>query len=102
MSLSRLHSIALHGLDAIRLEVEVDIGKTADKQILIIVGLPDARVKESKDRVLAAIRNAGHAIGPVYCTINLAPGDLRKEGPLYRYCRSPLGSSRFAIPTTEP
>lgn len=83
MSLSRIHSVALHGLDAVRIEVEVDICKTEEKQVLIIVGLPDTAVKESKDRVLAAIRNSGFAIGSVYSTINLAPGDLRKEGPLY-------------------
>lgn len=82
MSLSRIYSIALLGLDAVLVEVEVDVNK-CDKQILVIVGLPDAAVKESKDRVLAAVKNSGYQCLGIYCTVNLAPGDLRKEGALY-------------------
>lgn len=83
MSLSRLHSIAIHGLDAVQVEVEVDAFSAEERQTLIIVGLPDTAVRESKDRVLAAIRNSGYSLGTLYSTVNLAPGDLRKEGPLY-------------------
>lgn len=83
MVLSRLHSIALHGLDAVPVEVEVDVGFISDKWVLVIVGLPDASVKESKDRVMAAVKNSGYFVKDFYCTVNLAPGDLRKEGALY-------------------
>lgn len=83
MALSRLYSVALLGLDAVLVEVEVDVFTPVEKQSLVIVGLPDAAVKESKDRVLAAVRNSGYQAQNLLCTINLAPGDLRKEGPLY-------------------
>lgn len=82
MSLSRISSVSLLGLDAVLIDVEVDVCK-ADKQTLVIVGLPDAAVKESKDRVLTAIRNSKYQTGSIYCTVNLAPGDLKKEGALY-------------------
>ena len=62
MALSHIQSIALLGLDAIPVHVEVDIAKS-DKQSLVIVGLPDAVVKESKDRVLTAIKNSGYQQG---------------------------------------
>lgn len=82
MALSRIHCLSLHGLEAIPVEVEVDAAK-AEKPALVIVGLPDTAVRESKDRVLAAIKNSGFEIGSVYCTVNLAPGGLKKEGALY-------------------
>lgn len=80
--LSRIHSVALIGLDAAPVEVEVDIHKS-DKTNLVIVGLPDTAVRESKDRVLTAIRNSGYHAADFYCTVNLAPGDLKKEGVIY-------------------
>lgn len=83
MSLARIHSVALVGLEALRVEIEIDVTRVEEKQTLVIVGLPDASVRESKDRVLAAIKNSGYSIGTIHSTINLAPGDLRKEGPLY-------------------
>lgn len=83
MTLSRIYSVALLGLDALLVEVEVDVNKGGEKQVLVIVGLPDAAVKESKDRVLAAIKNSGYPYPFAYCTVNLAPGDLKKEGALY-------------------
>ncbi len=82
MALSRIHSAAFFGLDALPVEVEVDLVKT-DKPSLVIVGLPDAAVRESKDRVLTALKNSGYPTGNIHCTINLAPGDLKKEGALY-------------------
>lgn len=82
MPLSRIYSVAFLGLDAVLIEVEVDISP-AEKQVLVIVGLPDASVKESKDRVLTAIKNSGFRQELCYCTVNLAPGHLRKEGALY-------------------
>jgi magnesium chelatase family protein len=83
MPLTRLHSAALLGLQATLVDVEVDVHSGGDKLLLIIVGLPDTAVRESKDRVCAAIKNSGYALGALSCTVNLAPGDLRKEGPLY-------------------
>lgn len=77
-----MNSLAFLGIDAVSVDVEVD-AKHAERFSLIIVGLPDAAVKESKDRVLTAIHNCGFKINPSYCTVNLAPGDLKKEGPLY-------------------
>lgn len=82
MTLSRFYSVSFLGLEAVPVEVEVDVGKS-DKQQLVIVGLPDAAVKESKDRVLAALKNSNFQVGRVACTVNLAPGDLKKEGALY-------------------
>lgn len=83
MPLSKIDSVSFFGLDAARVIVEVDAAKTGDKIILVIVGLPDNAVRESKDRVHAALRNTGFVLEAVYGTINLAPGDIKKEGPLY-------------------
>lgn len=88
MSLTRVHSVSLLGIEAVPVEVEVDVTKMPDvngekKSTLVIVGLPDTAVRESKDRVLAAVKNSKHFVNSIYCTINLAPGDLKKEGPLY-------------------
>lgn len=82
MPLSHIHSASLFGLDALQIEVEVDVAP-ADKPSFVIVGLPDTAVKESKDRVLTALKNSGFSTGNISCTVNLAPGDLKKEGPLY-------------------
>lgn len=82
MTLSRIQSVALIGLEGVPVEIEVDITPT-EKLTLVIVGLPDTAVRESKDRVLAAIKNSNFNLQPIYCTVNLAPGDLKKEGALY-------------------
>ncbi len=82
MALSRMHSISLLGLEAVPVEVEVDVSR-ADKTLFVIVGLPDTAVRESKDRVLTAVRNSGYPISNISCTVNLAPGDLKKEGAWY-------------------
>jgi magnesium chelatase family protein len=82
MSLSRLQCVSLIGLEALPVEVEVDVVKS-DKLSLVIVGLPDTAVRESKDRVLTAIKNGGFQLEACHCTVNLAPGDLKKEGVLY-------------------
>ena len=82
MPLAHIHSASLFGLDALQIEVEVDVAP-ADKPSFVIVGLPDTAVKESKDRVLTALKNSGFSTGNISCTVNLAPGDLKKEGPLY-------------------
>ncbi len=83
MALAHLYSASLACLEAHLISIEVDAKRAEEKQTLIIVGLPDTSVKESRDRVLAAIKNSGYTIGNLYGIINLAPGDVRKEGPLY-------------------
>lgn len=83
MTLTTLRSIALAGLEALPVEVEVDLAEDLEKIFMVIVGLPDASVKESKDRVLAAVKNGGYLNKMFRCTVNLAPGDLKKEGPFY-------------------
>ncbi len=82
MSVSRIHSVAFLGLDALLVDVEVD-AIPSDNPSFVIVGLPDSAVRESKDRVLAALRNAGFSYDHWRFTVNLAPGNLRKEGALY-------------------
>jgi len=74
-------SAAVYGIDANLIDVEVDFsGIAVDKDIFHTVGLPDAAVRESRDRVRAAIKNSGYLIPPTVITINLAPADLKKEG----------------------
>ena len=79
--LAMVRSCAIIGLEGALVEVEVDIsnGMTA----FAIVGLPDAAVNEAKDRVKAAIKNSGCLFPYKRITVNLAPADLRKEGPAY-------------------
>lgn len=79
--LTKVTSAAILGLDAYQVEVEIDSQRGLPGQS--IVGLPDASVRESRDRVRAAIENSGFEFPAGYFTINLAPADTRKEGPLY-------------------
>lgn len=78
MALATVHSRAQVGLDALPVIVEVDI--SGGLPALTIVGLPETAVKESKDRVRAAIKNSGYSFPDRRLTINLAPADLPKEG----------------------
>ncbi|HEU4982914.1 MAG TPA: YifB family Mg chelatase-like AAA ATPase [Acidobacteriaceae bacterium] len=74
-------SAAVYGIDASIIDVEVDFsGIQADQDHFHTVGLPDAAVRESRDRVRAAIKNSGFQIPPTHITINLAPADIKKEG----------------------
>jgi len=75
-------SAALVGVDAHPVQVEVNTGEAGELKF-ILVGLPDTAVKESQDRVFSAISNSGYRMPATRTTINLAPGDLRKEGPAY-------------------
>src|SRR5580704_774258 len=79
--LATLSSAALQGIDAELVHVEVNTGEAGDPR-LILVGLPDAAVKESEDRVASALANSGFHRSRTRTTVNLAPGHLRKEGPL--------------------
>ena len=74
-------SAAVYGIDANIIEVEVDVsGIKTNEDHFHTVGLPDAAVRESRDRVRAALKNCGYDIPPTHITINLAPADIRKEG----------------------
>ena len=74
-------SAAVYGIDASIIEVEVDIsGVKTSEDHFHTVGLPDAAVRESRDRVRAALKNCGYDIPLTQITINLAPADIRKEG----------------------
>ena len=77
--LTKIYSTALVGVDAVEVEIEVNAGGGDGK--IILVGLPDAAVRESIDRVTTAIHNSGLRRPRGRTTINLAPADLRKEGP---------------------
>src|SRR6266487_2127544 len=79
--LAMARSCAILGLEGALVEVEVDITNGQDG--VFIVGLPDASVKEAKERVIAAIKHSGCKFPWRRITINLAPADLRKEGPVY-------------------
>jgi magnesium chelatase family protein len=79
--LFKVASAAVYGIDANLIDVEVDYsGVMAPEDHFHVVGLPDAAVRESRDRVRAAIKNSGFSIPPTHITINLAPADLKKEG----------------------
>jgi magnesium chelatase family protein len=79
--LAKVWSAAVGGIEAYPVEVEVDAG--FGETVTIIVGLPDAAVKESRDRVSAALANSGFKPPLGRTTINLAPADIRKEGPSF-------------------
>src|ERR1041384_3459581 len=79
--LARVCSAAVNGIEAFPVEVEVNAG-WGDTNI-VIVGLPDTAVKESKDRVTTALSNSGFKFPMGRTTINLAPADVRKEGPSF-------------------
>lgn len=79
--LSKTYSTSYLGIDACLIEVEVDIASGLPQTT--IVGLPDQAIKESRDRVKSAIKNSGYPFSPKKLTINLAPADLRKEGPSF-------------------
>ncbi len=79
--LSRCYSAAVCGLDGALVEVEVNTGQGLPQ--VVIVGLPDKAVTESRDRVKTALENSGFRHVRTRTTINLAPADSRKEGPVY-------------------
>ena len=80
--LAKITSAATVGLDSIPITVEVDIASQGLPSFTI-VGLPDKSVEESKERVRAALKNAGADFPAKRITVNLAPADLPKEGPAY-------------------
>ncbi|MDR7435411.1 MAG: YifB family Mg chelatase-like AAA ATPase [Armatimonadota bacterium] len=79
--LARVRSAAVLGMDAYPVEVEVDVSMGLPG--FTIVGLPDAAVNEAKERVRAAIKNSNYEVPARRITVNLAPADMRKEGPSF-------------------
>lgn len=90
--IAQVHSATLVGIDALPIVVEVDtVGGDPD---FIIVGLPDQAVSESKTRVRSAIRNSGLSMPGSKIICNLAPGDVRKEGP---YLDLPIAAAILSV-----
>lgn len=79
--MARIQSASYQGIDAYPVEVEVDVSMGLPR--LAVVGLPDQAVRESKERVRAAIKNSGYSFPSRKITINLAPADVKKEGPAF-------------------
>lgn len=77
----RVKSCAIVGIQAYPVDIEVDRGPGLPQ--LITVGLPDASVREAKERIRTAIKNSGYEIPPEKITINLAPADIKKEGATF-------------------
>jgi magnesium chelatase family protein len=96
-----LYSCATFGLSAQPVTVEVDIASGLPR--FTIVGLPDAAISESRDRVRAAIKNSGFSFPRTRITVNLAPADIKKQGPSYDL---PIALSILAasglIPSLKP
>src|SRR5438094_9766277 len=77
--------------------VEVEVDTSRGLMALNVVGLPEKPIQEARERVRAAIRNSGYSFSNQRITVNLAPADLRKEGPPYEtVCRA----SRRAVPVS--
>ncbi|MFN0130087.1 MAG: YifB family Mg chelatase-like AAA ATPase [Verrucomicrobiales bacterium] len=77
---AKLYSAALKGVEALEVEIEANASPSEEMKGILIVGLPDAAVRESRDRVLTAIWNSGFQPPRGRLTVNLAPADVRKEG----------------------
>src|SRR4029453_1649826 len=81
--LAKLISACIDGVDAQRVDVEVSLRHAGVEAKWFTVGLPDAAVKESQQRVRVAIGNCGYYVPNRTITVNLGPGSLRKEGPYF-------------------
>ena len=80
--LAKIYSAAVFGVDAYEVEIEVNSGGGIDT-VIVVVGLPDTAVKEAKDRVTTSISNSGFFWASGRTTVNLAPADVKKEGPSF-------------------
>ncbi len=79
--LGKILSVGVFGIDGYMVEVEFDV--RGGLPAIIVVGLPDAAVKEAKDRVETAVKNSGYSWPDGRITINFAPADTKKEGPAF-------------------
>lgn len=105
--MTRLYSSTVVGVEGVEVEVEVDYTRNAEGKRTFIVGLPDAAVKESAQRVDAAIMNSGFAFMGGWTVVNLAPADLKKQGPsfdlpialgmLLAMCERQIDASKWCI-----
>jgi magnesium chelatase family protein len=77
--LAQVYSAAVYSVDAY--EVEIEVNASTGAPVIVVVGLPDAAVKESRDRVTTAVANSGYRTPRGRTTINLAPTDLKKREP---------------------
>jgi magnesium chelatase family protein len=96
--ITRLFSATLRGIDAQEVEVEVN-ARGADRPLVIIVGLPDAAVRESSQRVTSAISASALFLDDGVKTVNLAPADLKKEGPSFDL---PIALAMVAASRSKP
>lgn len=94
--ITRVFSAAVVGVDATEIEIEVNTGP--GEPSIIVVGLPDTAVKESKDRVIAALSNSGYRWPRKRTTVNLAPADIKKQGPSFDL---PIAIGMIATDTEE-
>src|SRR3989338_7772784 len=78
---AKVYSAAVVGMDSTIVEVEADIGRSLPN--ILVVGLPDASVQEARERVRSAIKNSGLKFPATRVTVNLAPGNVKKAGPVY-------------------
>ncbi|ABL64614.1 YifB family Mg chelatase-like AAA ATPase [Chlorobium phaeobacteroides] len=79
--LSTLYAASLYGIDAVKVDVEINV--TGGIPSFTVVGLPDNAIRESRERILTAVRNSGFDLPPKKITVNLAPADLKKEGTAF-------------------
>lgn len=79
--MAKVNSATTFGLEALPVEIEADVSNGLPS--FIVVGLPDKAVEESKERVRAAIKNSGFSFPDRRITVNLAPADIKKEGPVF-------------------
>ncbi len=79
--LSQLSAAALVGIDALKVQVETNV--SGGLPSFTVVGLPDSAIRESRERILTAIKNSGFNLPPKKITVNLAPADVRKEGTAF-------------------
>ena len=79
--IARVESAACLGIHAYPVAIEVDVATGLPQ--FTVVGLPDTSVKESRERVRSAIKNSGYPFPPNKITVNLAPADVKKEGPAF-------------------
>ena len=79
--LAKIQSLGLHGIDGLLVTAECDV--SGGLPSFELVGLPDAAVKEARERVRSAVKNSGFEFPLARITVNLAPADIKKEGPVY-------------------
>ena len=79
--LAKIQSLGLHGIDGLLVTAECDV--SGGLPSFELVGLPDAAVKEARERVRSAVKNSGFEFPLARITVNLAPADIKKEGPIY-------------------